>query len=458
MGRLFWKFFLAFWLALLLAGASVGTLFWLHRQNQAAASQDLAISPRSAFQINASLATLRHGGPVALRELFHEWDRETEAHVYVVDEQGKEILGRKVSPEAIAKARDMADTPRLWGPTAASAETGSDGHTYLFFVPGDRSSPGEPARRHPHPPWGLLIAGDLLASLLVSGLLAWYLAKPIRSLRWAFNKVSAGHLETRVSRKMGRRRDEIADLGVDFDRMALRLQQLVGGQRRLLHDVSHELRSPLARVQAAIGLARQQPERTNACMDRIEQEASRLDELVGQLLTLSRLEAGMPGSREEDLDLNELVGAVADDARFEAEAQGKGVSFLGDGEALLQGQPELLHRAFDNVIRNALKYTAPGTAVEVQARTEPLPDGRHCFRLTVADRGPGVAEADLDTIFNPFFRGENGGFAEGFGLGLAIAQRAIQAHGGSIVARNREGGGLTITILMPLQPPGAAEA
>ena len=192
-------------------------------------------------------------------------------------------------------------------------------------------------------------------------------------------------------------------------------------------------------------------------MDRIEQEASRLDELVGQLLTLSRLEAGMPGSREEDLDLNELVGAVADDARFEAEAQGKGVSFLGDGEALLQGQPELLHRAFDNVIRNALKYTAPGTAVEVQARTELLPDGRHCFRLTVADRGPGVAEADLDTIFNPFFRGENGGFAEGFGLGLAIAQRAIQAHGGSIVARNREGGGLTITILMPLQPPGAAE-
>ena len=162
----------------------------------------------------------------------------------------------------------------------------------------------------------LPISIGILASLGFSALLAWYLAKPIRHLRGAFDAAAAGKLDTRIGPRMGRRRDEIADLGRDFDRMAHQLQILLGSQRRLLHDVSHELRSPLARLQAAIGLARQQPEKLDASLDRIERESGRLDELVGELLTLSRLEAGMSGAADEEVDLVELVAGIADDARL----------------------------------------------------------------------------------------------------------------------------------------------
>jgi two-component system OmpR family sensor kinase len=297
------------------------------------------------------------------------------------------------------------------------------------------------------PPSPLLpISIGILASLGFSALLAWYLATPIRYLRGAFDAVAAGKLDTRIGPRMGRRRDEIADLGRDFDRMAGQLQILVGSQRRLLHDVSHELRSPLARLQAAIGLARQQPEKLEASLDRIERESGRLDELVGELLTLSRLEAGTSGAADEEVDLVELVASIADDARFEAEAHGRRVQFSGEGEVLVQVRAELLHRAFENVIRNAVKYTREGTTVEVRVERQPTPDR---LIVTVDDRGPGVPESDLPAIFEPFFRGGAGVKTAGFGLGLAIARRAIEAHGGNIQAMNRPGGGLRVEIVLP---------
>ncbi len=249
---------------------------------------------------------------------------------------------------------------------------------------------------------------------------------------------------------MGRRRDEIADLGRDFDRMAQQLQILVGSQRRLLHDVSHELRSPLARLQAAIGLARQQPEKLDASLDRIERESGRLDELVGELLTLSRLEAGMSGAMDEEVDLVGLVAGIADDAQFEAEASGRHVRFCGDGEFVVKARAELLHRALDNVIRNAVKYTRKGTEVEVEVERRTAPD---CLIVTVADRGPGVPESDLQTVFEPFFRSDSSVATAGFGLGLAIARRAIEMHGGTIRVMNREGGGLCVAIVLPASIP-----
>jgi len=264
-------------------------------------------------------------------------------------------------------------------------------------------------------------------------------------LRWALGALADGKLETRVKQLMGAGGDEISDLGQDFDRMAQQLQSLVGAQRRLLHDVSHELRSPLARLQAAIGLARQDPAKLEATLDRIEREAGRLDELVGQLLTIARLDAGVRDAREERIELVDLAAAIADDARFEARAQGRELRFEGEGDAEVEARGELLQRAFENVIRNGVKYTGEGTTVEVRACTE----GGN-FVLRVADRGPGVPEADLEAIFEPFYRGLNGRAASGFGLGLAIAKRAVVAHGGRVVASSRAGGGLVVEISLPL--------
>lgn len=454
LGRLFWKFFFAFWLALLLAGATVGSAVWWHQQGERSrieAERDSALAggPRAAMAVSAAAAVLGHGGVAALRAWLADWPRERLPLLYVVDGAGRELLGREVSAAVVADARQRARSAEPRRPAREVAT--ADGQAYLLFIPADavgRDGRGFGPRHPPEPPglWVPVTAG-LVASVVFSALLAWYLSKPIRHLRWAFGAVAEGKLETRVRPLMGARRDEIADLGGDFDRMAQQLQKLIGAQRRLLHDVSHELRSPLARLQAAIGLMRQDPSRLEASIERIERETGRVDELVGQLLTLARLEAGSRDLHEEPVDLMELAAAIADDAGFEAESLGRRLHFDGQGEARALVRVEQIQRAFDNVIRNALKFTPDGGDVEVQATT-----GEGGFRLRVDDRGPGVAEADLEAIFEPFHRGGNGHASGGFGLGLAIARRAVEAHGGHIRAINRAGGGLRVEIFLPLPP------
>jgi len=310
--------------------------------------------------------------------------------------------------------------------------------------PGDaRSGLSPPPGRGPLPL--LPIVAALLGSLAASALLAWYFTKPVRHLRWALGEIAEGRFDTRAQQLMDGRKDEIADLGRDVDLMARKLDQLVTTQRRLLHDVSHELRSPLARLQVAVGLARQDPGKTGATLDRVEHEATRLDALVGQLLTLARMEAGTGSEAIGNVDVVELLADIAQDARFEAHAAGRDLSFRSEGEFALRGRREQLHRAFENVLRNAVKYTVPGSAVDVVAERE----GTR-LRVSVCDRGPGVPAAELDAIFQPFHRG-TAVDRNGFGLGLAIARRAIELHGGSVCARNRAEGGLCIDILLPEQ-------
>lgn len=444
MGRLFWKFFLAYWLALLVAGSGVGAVVWLRQQTADEDKQTLASGRRTAFLINATAATLRYGGIEALRGLMADWQAQGGAHVYIVDDADRELLGRPVPAEALAAAHRQVEIANDSG--NARLETVA-GQQYLFFIPADAFKRPARYQKPPSPLFPLSIG--LLASLGFSALLAWYLAKPIRHLRDAFAAVATGQLTTRIGPAMGRRRDEIADLGQDFDHMAEHLQNLVGSQQRLLHDVSHELRSPLARLQAAVGLARQQPEKLEMSLDRIERESGRLDQLVGELLTLSRLEAGMRGGLEEETDVIELIREIATDADFEAEASGRRVLFSGDGEAIARVRAELLYRAFENVIRNALKYTPTGAAVEVQAERRTAPAR---LIVTVADRGSGIPASDLEKVFEPFFRSGVESGAAGFGLGLAIARRAIEAHSGTIQAVNRDGGGLRVVMMLPIQP------
>ena len=303
-----------------------------------------------------------------------------------------------------------------------------------------------------HPPMLLPILAGALISLIFGAVLARHITNPIRLLSRAFHDAAEGHLETRISPAMGHRRDEVAALGKDFDRMASQLQLLIGAQQRLLHDVSHELRSPLARLQAAIGLARQNPQRKEAMLERIERETERLDTLVGELLTLARLESGAALSREK-VDLIELLAAIADDAQFEAQANDRDVCFKAEGHFIAEVGAELIYRAFENVIRNAVKFTTPGSTVEIGA--EIGADGK-TLAVRVADRGPEVPPEEIERIFGAFYRGSGAPQTPGFGLGLAIARRAIESHGGTITAASREGGGLEFRIRLPAQCPLSA--
>ncbi len=447
MGRLFWKLFFAFWLTLLLTGLAVATAVNLLRQspdgNEAPA---VAAGPAAVMLVDAGASVLQYGGVEALRALIRNEEGSARAsRLHAVDAQGKELLGRSVSGDAYAAAAALAEQT---GPRRAARWVSAEGERFLLFVPPSEHRAG--ARHRPRqpllPPAMLMLLAGVAASIGFAALLAWYLSRPIRHLRWAFENAAQGRLGVRVQSRIGRRRDEIADLGRDFDHMAQRLQRLLEGQQRLLHDVSHELRSPLARLQAAIGLARQNPARTEAMLQRVEQETERVDQLVGELLTLSRLDTETGHTGVEHIDIMELVAAIADDARFEAQSGGRELRLTTHGECSGHFPVDALQRGIENIVRNAVKYTAEGTTVEVIAEYMPA---SKTVRIEVCDRGPGVPAEDLEKIFEPFYRSVHTSGVTGFGLGLAIARRAVQAAGGEIHARNREGGGLSVEILLP---------
>lgn len=363
MGRLFWKFFLIFWLAQFITAAGVGVAVWIEHS---------------------------------------------------VDRSGNGFVDRGPPP----LASDFRDSNRPPPPP---------GFGLL------------PPHRLP-PPLLPILAGSLV-SLVFAVLLAWYFARPIRNLRAAFGAVAEGKLDTRIGASMGDRNDELADLGKDFDDMAARLQGVMDAQRRLLHDVSHELRSPLARLQAASDLIQQQPERGAEFVERIQRDTQRMDTLVGELLTLARLDAGMACHCDEDVDLNEIIMDIADDAQVEAGSTCCDLKVDLNDPIALRGDHELLHRAIENVVRNALRHSPSGGKVLILAQAI---DGLQ--RVTVADSGPGVAEEDLAKIFEPFFRSGADGATKGYGLGLAITRRVTEAHGGRVFASNQPAGGLLVTL------------
>ena len=306
---------------------------------------------------------------------------------------------------------------------------------------GHDGGPGNPHFR-PLTPWVPIVAA-VLASTLFAVLLAWYFSRPIRALRQAFEAAAGGDLAPRFNKKSGIYRSELNDLGRDFDRMAARLRNLIDGQTRLLHDVSHELRSPLARLQAAIGLAHQQPDKTTASLERIERESVRMDKLVGELLTLSRLEVGALSAAQEEISMAELLDQIVGDAAYEAASQQRSVVMHGEADMIVSGHADLLARAIENVVRNAIKHSPEGGEVQIDVQPQ-----AHQLRIRVLDSGPGVADADLADIFRPFFRSSSA-CAEGHGLGLAIAQQVVLAHSGTIHATNRPEGGLCVELTLP---------
>lgn len=493
MGRLFWKFFLAILLAQVAATLGVGAFFWVRSQTQAQSGwRDAALDTgfRASTTLDAAAVAFKYGEIAALRDFLHTG---AGANLYVLDTAGRELQARTVAPQLRSEALRLVGTGE--GAGIVRNFTSRDGQVLTAFVsrgfgrpfmadggpPRPNAfatappvfgggGPGGPAKMAPDGPHGpripyITIVIGVLASFLFAAGLAWTMSRPIRALRSAFAAAALGDLAPRFAGGKRGKGDELVELGPEFDRMSAKLWALMDNQQRLLHDVSHELRSPLARLHAAIGLAHQNPDKLAQSLDRIERESMRMDKLVGELLTLSRLDSAINlPPLEEEVAIGELVHQIATEADFEAELAGRRVQFIsqasgnaGNGAAAAQvkGSPDLLWRGIENIVRNAVKYSPPGGVVEIEVQQEldpHLPTGRVFIR--VRDRGPGVAQAHLASIFQPFFRADpSANNIDGHGLGLAIAQRVIAAHGGTLAARNRTGGGLCVTIELPCGSP-----
>jgi two-component system OmpR family sensor kinase len=446
-GRLFWKFFFSFWLTLLLAALSAGSLVWLKRAADAdSADRELwLLDYRGIPYVMVAADIAEQQGMEALSSFIEKSQADGLNTILAVDENGRDLLNRPVDAETLEQAKTLLDK----GKRKIVNQVEVNGSNILLYSP---LAEPKPAKYRHHKKGGrlplfLIITSAIFASLLFSAVLAWYFTRPIRSLREAFQAVARGKLETRVSDSMARRNDELAELGQNFDYMTGQISALVNGQRHLLHDVSHELRSPLARMQAAIGIAQQQPDKVDVTLNRLEKEAERMSDLVGELLLLSRMETGISHNQPADVDITLLLDEIVADARFEAEAKSVSITYQPNGQISLHGQQELLHRAIENVLRNAIKFSEAGDSVSVEAGSDS--DGQR-FQIRICDQGPGVAEAELEQLFRPFFRGQQQR-RDGVGLGLTIAQRAVAAHRGTIEATNQVNGGLCMTISLPIR-------
>jgi two-component system sensor histidine kinase CpxA len=448
---LFLKIFLSFWLAqaLFLVLAILTTIAL--RPARDSSSGD---SSRKRLAEEAALA-YSQGGERGVRDFIENIENTQHIRLFLFNAQGLEVSGRVPPLWATEMVRSSRVPYHSWVDKVLPQRfffertTTPSGERYLLlteFPPGPRVFFGP----HGFPGLGLTIA--VLSSGIVCYFLSSYLVSPVVKLRTATQKLAAGDLSARAGVVARGRRDEISGLVRDFNTMAERLENLVNAQSRLLKDISHELRSPLARLNVALALARQKTGPAGEpSLQRIELEAERLNELIGRLLTVARMEGGEESIRMEIVNLEDLVREVARDADFEAQGRKCRVKCVVDLNVLVSGNPELLRSAIENVIRNATRYTREGTDVDVSlsrieegARPEAL--------ISVLDSGPGVPEDKLSDLFRPFYRLDDARNRQtgGVGLGLAITERAVRLHGGTVQATNRAEGGLSVEIRLPL--------
>ena len=455
---LFLKIFISFWLTMVLTIAVLTLMVRISnsesfpvRANRGPFREILTLYSETAVRI------YEREGKQALDEFVRRSMQEAGTEIFLLDGDGKLITQTKPDGTAANIIRDLQEHPQEQPPRqfplfSSVARAGfarmvvsPSGKQYIFAA--RFRQPGAPPPFFTSSPSG--IAVSVLIAGLVCYLLGLYLTSPLKKLQSTVKAFAEGDFEARVSPELLKRRDEIAELGREFDHMAERIAGLISSQKRLLADISHELRSPLARLTVALELARKHSNgRAIPALDRIEQESERVNRLVGQLLALTRLESGAERVPPETVVFEDLVQQVIDDASFEARPRGREVRALHLEKCRVRGSSELLRSAVENVIRNGIRYTAPGTAVEVS-----LSWHLDTAVLTVRDHGPGVPEAELEHIFEPFYRVSEARerASGGVGLGLSIAERTVKLHGGSIRAENVPHG-LQVTIELPLAP------
>lgn len=383
------------------------------------------------------------GGPEALR---HWLDTEApippDVTVYVLDAGSRDLRGQPLPalyanfvrrsviapPERSDDAfRPVRLAPQLRGP---------GGEVYTFLVLPNRIGVAGNAMTT----LGLLAVAVLVIAT-VAGLIARSVGRPVGELQRVVRELASGQIDARVPARIAARGDELGSLAADFNRMAGQLSDLLEGRARLMGELSHELRSPLARLQAALALAAHRGSIGAGEVTRIEAEIQRMDRTLGDLLRFSRLDAAAP-LQQRLIRLDELLQALVRDEELEADSRGCRLELVAPGGQPVVGDPDVLRAAFENVLRNALRYAPADSVVAVELRFEP-----GWWQVTVADRGPGIPPAFLERIFDPYVRVPDG--SEGTGLGLAIARRALEAHGGTIAARPRAGGGLEVVMRLP---------
>lgn len=439
MRRYFWRVFGVIWLGAALTGAAVTLVDAVANPPARLEQQHNLVVEAIRFEAAAMIkeASLGHRVDASLEELR---DR-TGAAIYLFADDGR-VFAPKTPPEHI---RELASRVREQGDFEEDRDNGT---LVGVHVPGQPFVAVGRVRRTPS--WARALGEDgawVRVLLLVAGsgllafLLALYLVRPVRHLQDATHRIAGGDLGARVKPQIPR--GLLSELGADFDVMAERVEELLEERQQLLSDVSHELNSPLARMNVALELARKKtgPE-AQPVLDRIARETDRLAQLVDEILTFARLER--TEVRREEVDLEALVHDVVRDASFEA---GEDSVLLGRCDAVaLRGDEELLRRAVDNVVRNALRFTPEDEVVEVD-----LEGHGGEAHIRVRDHGPGVPESELAAIFEPLYRVERdrARASGGAGLGLAIAQRAIAAHDGRITAENAPDTGLVVTLTVP---------
>ena len=449
MRSLFAKIFLSFWIALALFLLIAVFVTWIFR-----VQGEAGIEAAQNKIFNDAIYAYEHGGQDSLRSYLENVRNNQRIRAILLNDRGEDATGRPL-PEWVK--RNDREPPKLpgafWGIVPAfnvwrQSMNAASGHHYVMIAIQPNDGPFGPRAVT----WRAILIG-IISSGLVCYLLAIYLSAPVVRLRAATQKLAAGNLSARAGDGKSRRGDEIAQLVTDFDTMAERLEKLVNAQARLLNDISHELRSPLARINVALALARQRsgPE-AEAFLDRMDLESNRLNELVERLLTIARLDSGSENAQKESVNLGDLIIEIAEDADFEAQGHRCHVVAMIENSCALIGNPALLHSAIENVVRNATHYTAEGTNVEVHLKCDPAEAGKPIGVISVIDSGPGVPADALEKMFLPFYRIDDarGRQTGGVGLGLAITERAVGLHGGTVRAYNRPEGGLKVEIRLPL--------
>jgi len=455
MKSLFLRIFLSFWAAqaLFIVLAILVTI--------AMSPPRRGIENRSTDVLAEAVNAYQNRGEHGAHEYLEEVWRTEHVHAFVFDPSGRELSGQMVPPW-VEDTRRGVPVNRGWleslMPDRMQRQALTlDGKRYTLVLE-LRHGPRLFFGPHEIPGLGITIA--VISSGLVCYLLARSMTRPVTRLRQAAQSLAAGDLSARTGAPPGPPKGEMVELMRDFDLMAERLETLVESQSRLLKDVSHELRSPLARLSVALGLAQQKasPE-LESYLSRIELEADRLNQLIQRLLTISRLESGADGIRKTRVSLRELVEQIARDAEFESAGRGCRVVSAENDDFQVEADASLVRSAIENVVRNATRYTAEGTTVEVRLARERGPGGEEVV-VRVCDSGPGVPAEALARIFEPFYRIDNARNRQtgGAGLGLSIADRAVRLHGGHVHASNRKEGGLEVEIRIPAVPGFALPA
>lgn len=450
MTRLYWRIFISFWLVIILTVVVTVAVNTIAFRDEIVDTRFSALNNSLANLSQQAQQALDKGGEAELRSWLEKYQaQQPAATLLIIGPGGEELLRRPLPamPERMRRElrrmeESRSDIGRGRPPRFHRLES-ADGQAYRMMIPGFRPRLGgwfmQPEARALFPLVLVLLSG------LTCLLLARYLTKPIRVFRTAGQSIAAGNLDARVGPEIAKRKDEFGELATDFDRMADRIQELLHSQQQLLRDVSHELRSPLARLQAAVGLIRQKnADKEDVNLDRIEQEAENLNEMIGQILSMARLDAGAE-IECGPVDLNGLVGHIVEDARYESERHGKSIAFKPGVGCVVEVDELLVQQAIENVVRNAVQHSRKNTEVSVDS----LPESG--AKVTVRDDGPGVRPDDAEKIFEPFFTRHSEGRTgtSGAGVGLTIARRAIELHRGSISARNAERGGLIVEIDLP---------